>query len=315
MHDPLVSVIIAVYNDAKRLPRSVESVKAQSVSDWEIVIADDGSTDDSLTVANQLASEDPRVRVVPIAHGGVARARNAAARVARGKWLAIQDSDDYSHPDRLERQVAVAERYPSVGVVGSFGQRVSSSGRRLGVVPQGPTTIDAFRMLRLTTPTYVINGTALIRRDLFVEVGGYPEDYVVSEDLALYSLRLASRCDILVIPEALVSIEMHQDSLSRSRAKEIVEADDVIRLNLARIARGEPTLGYRDSLAELSRQPLIKVLLRQRRELRHRWLAQGIALLVARSPRALGPLALATLVAPVWTMKHVISRIPALASR
>src|SRR5690606_20691646 len=132
----------------------------------------------------RLAQEDPRIRVLDLPHGGAAAARNAAAREARGEWLAIQDCDDYSVPSRLARQLSVLQDHPSVGVLGTHANRVSPEGQPLGATRMGPTTLELFRKRRTLRPTYIINGTVMMRRDLFLEAGGYPEDYRVGEDLA-----------------------------------------------------------------------------------------------------------------------------------
>jgi len=310
-HQPnaLVSVIIAAYNDATRLPRSVASVQAQSFTNWELIIANDGSTDHTLTVAQHLASRDSRIRVLDLPHGGAARARNAAAEAARGTWLAIQDCDDYSLPTRLERQLEAIEAAPSVGVVAAYVNRVGTDGRVRGIAQMGPTSLDAFHRRRADRPIYVINGTAIIRRDLFLEAGGYPEDYRVGEDLALFNLRLAHLADILVIPEPLVCVEMHEDSLSRRYADEIVEADDVVRLNLKRHHDGLPEADYRTALGYLQERPSLVVIEHRRRQQRHAWFAQATARLSAGSVTGLPPLLLAFAIAPWWTTQRLFSRV------
>jgi glycosyltransferase involved in cell wall biosynthesis len=305
----LVSVIIAAYNDATRLPRSVASVQAQSFTDWELIIANDGSTDHTLTVAQHLASRDSRIRVLDLPHGGAARARNAAAEAARGTWLAIQDCDDYSLPTRLQRQIEALETEPTVGVVAAYVNRVAADGRVHGIAQMGPTSLEAFRRRRADRPVYVINGTAMIRRDLFIASGGYPEDYRVGEDLALFNLRLAPRADILVIPEPLVCVEMHEDSLSRRYADEIVEADDVVRLNLKRHSDGLPEADYRTALGYLRQRPSLVVAEHRRRQQRHAWFAQATARLSAGSVAGVPPLLLAFAIAPWWTTQRLFSRV------
>jgi len=309
MSNPQVSVIIAAYNDAGRLPRSVASVQAQSFTDWELIIANDGSTDDTLKVAQCLASRDSRIRVIDLPHGGAARARNAAAKAARGALLAIQDCDDYALPARLERQIAALEDHPSVGVITTYVNRVGADGRVWGVSQMGPTSLDAFHQRRDDRPVYVINGTAIIRRDLFIKSGGYPEDYRVNEDLALFNLRIAPRADILVIPEPLVCVEMHEDSLSRQFANEIIESDDVVRLNLKRLRKGLPETDYRSALADLQRRPWVFAAVRRRRQLRHAWFARAAARFSGGSPAGVPPLLLAAAIAPWWTAQRLFSRI------
>jgi len=304
-----VSVLLAVYNDAKRLRRSVSSIQQQTFQDWELLIANDGSTDDTLRVAHSLAREDPRIRVCDLPHRGAAQARNSAAAIARGAWLLIQDCDDYSAPERIETLLRVADEHPSAGVIASYATRVSSAGQALGLLQMGPTSLEEFKKARTDRPFYVINGTAMMRRDLFLKVGGYPVDYRVGEDLALFNLRMASQCDVLVLPEPLVFVEMHQGSLSRKYANEIVESDDIVQFNLARIRRGESVLSYGESLEQLNKLSQIHTMARKRRQLRHAWFSRGIALASSYSPSGLGWLFLALTIAPLWTAQRLAPRI------
>jgi succinoglycan biosynthesis protein ExoO len=104
-----VSVIIPVYNSAGTLRRAVGSVFAQTLTDSEILLVDDGSTDDSLDVARQLAASDPRVRVIALpTNRGKPHAMNVAIGQAHGSWIAVLDADDWYHPDRLETLIAAA---------------------------------------------------------------------------------------------------------------------------------------------------------------------------------------------------------------
>ena len=91
---PSVSVIIATYNMARTLAESVESVRAQSFEDWEIVLVDDGSTDNTVELAEQFIRLEPRCRIVTQDHAGVEAARNTGIGVARGEWLLFLDGDD-----------------------------------------------------------------------------------------------------------------------------------------------------------------------------------------------------------------------------
>jgi glycosyltransferase involved in cell wall biosynthesis len=108
---PIVSVIMANHNGAVYLADAIASVRRQSLGDLELIVSDDGSTDHSVKIVDELSTDDPRIRLVRSARNeGPAAARNKALAVARGGWIAIMDSDDLMHRDRLERLVAAAER-------------------------------------------------------------------------------------------------------------------------------------------------------------------------------------------------------------
>ncbi|MEN0073147.1 MAG: glycosyltransferase [Paracraurococcus sp.] len=108
---PLVSVVMANHNGARFLAEALRSALAQSLAAIEVVLADDGSTDDSLTIARAIAAEDRRLVILPPAlQGGPGAARNRALAAARGHWIAVMDSDDLMHPERLARLLEVAEQ-------------------------------------------------------------------------------------------------------------------------------------------------------------------------------------------------------------
>ena len=101
----LVSIITAVYNDEKFIKKSVESILNQSFSEFEYIIVDDGSTDNTLDILKEIEKVDKRVIVLTQKNQGAAAARNLAIHSAKGKYVAIQDSDDLSSPDRIKTQV------------------------------------------------------------------------------------------------------------------------------------------------------------------------------------------------------------------
>src|SRR4051812_20201169 len=102
---PRVSVVIPIYNRAQFIGEAVSSVLASTYEDFELLLIDDGSTDDSLDIASRVAGGDPRLRIVELPHGGVAVARNTGLREAAGELIANLDADDAMFPRRIERQI------------------------------------------------------------------------------------------------------------------------------------------------------------------------------------------------------------------
>ncbi len=118
MGNPKVSVIIPVYNGAEFLQQSIQSILDQTFSDFELIVIDDGSTDDSMTVAH--AFHDPRMRVIPHTENkGSAYRRQQAIELAKGAYIAHLDADDFSLPERLQLQVNYLDRHPEVGFLGT----------------------------------------------------------------------------------------------------------------------------------------------------------------------------------------------------
>lgn len=132
---PLVSVLLANYNYARYLPESIESVLSQTYAHWELIICDDGSTDDSVAVAERYAERDDRIRVLRKPNGGHASTLNAAYEVSGGDLIALLDSDDLYLPTKLEQAVAASFTRPEAGLLCHRVIRVDGARRREGVWP------------------------------------------------------------------------------------------------------------------------------------------------------------------------------------
>ena len=129
---PFVSIIIPVYNAQKNLGRCVESVLNQTYKDFELLLLDDGSTDNSGKICNKYAEEDIRVRVIHKENSGVSDTRNQGIAMAKGEYLQFIDSDDWITQDATARFVRMAQEYPCDMVIADFyrviGERVSPKG-------------------------------------------------------------------------------------------------------------------------------------------------------------------------------------------
>ena len=207
----LVSVIIPTYNRWPMLGEAVESVLAQTAGGYELIVVDDGSTDETRC---RLADYGSRLTVLTQRRRGVSAARNLGASRASGGYLAFLDSDDLWHPGKLQRQLDFMERNPEVEICQTDeiwirnGVRVNPRNRHRK--PSG----DIFRAsleLCLVSPSAV-----MMRRELFDRIGGFDESLPVCEDYDLW-LRIAKDTEIPLIPELLVTKRGgHADQLSRA---------------------------------------------------------------------------------------------------
>jgi len=232
---PLVSVITPAYNAADTLEDTVASVQTQTHAHWEMLIADDGSTDGTAALVDRLAAEDPRIRLVPVEGetGLPARARNVAMAASKGEYLAFLDADDRWSPDKLARQVAWLEEHPdSDGVCcwhDTFGDpaRVASERTRVHTAP-------VCRREEAITGMPFFTLTLMVRRRVYEEMGGMDEDpRLFSTEDAEYFLRLVSnyRIDRMhavlahyrLAPVAAPSISMAAMSADNSKGWRLTE--------------------------------------------------------------------------------------------
>ena len=181
--DPKVSVFMAVYNREAGLGESVDSVLAQTFSDFELLIVDDGSTDASVRVIEE--RDDPRIRLVRHDENqGIPKTRNHGLSLARGEYLAILDSDDIAFPRRLERQVAYLDAHPNVAAVGGWSKRVRPNGRPTSpaVRPTRPRDIRA----RILFTSCFKNPTMMARTAAMREIG-YRDQFVLCQDIDMWA--------------------------------------------------------------------------------------------------------------------------------
>jgi teichuronic acid biosynthesis glycosyltransferase TuaG len=139
---PLVSIITPVYNAARWLPETLATVQAQTFTDWEHILVDDGSTDDSLAIGEEAAANDPRVRLLRTSsNGGPSTARNVALDAARGRFIAFLDADDLWLPEKLARSVEwmTSQGY---GFIYHDYRQMSHDGSRVGALISGPETLN-----------------------------------------------------------------------------------------------------------------------------------------------------------------------------
>lgn len=222
---PTISVLCPVWNNARYLPAALASVSAQTLAPDEIIVVDDGSTDDSAAIAEAT----PGVRCVRAAHGGVAAARNAALAVASGDILAWLDSDDLWTPDKLEVQLAYLLAHPEVDVC--FTQQ------RMFVEP-GVEVPHWVRPDELAGETPVIaTCSMMVRRTQFNLVGGFDTLRESGEDTDWTLRAMAEGLQIGVAPATLLLRRIHAGNLSTMKHGGRFEMLRFLRLSIARKRR------------------------------------------------------------------------------
>jgi glycosyltransferase involved in cell wall biosynthesis len=213
---PSVSIIIPAFNRTKFLTLAVESVVNQTHSDWELIIADDGSDEETQRYLRGIAS--PSVRVVWLPHSGnPSLVRNAAAAAASGRYLAFLDSDDEWAPQKLERQLAALREQPQCRWSYTACRHIDEAGRLIPKKRPAPPAPDGwiFRQL-LTLEIGIAMPTVIAERSLFEELGGFDEQQLFAEfhDLCL---RLALKGEVVVVREPLSSVRVHREHYSSDR--------------------------------------------------------------------------------------------------
>ena len=184
-----VSVIMPAYNVAAYIGAAIESVRAQTVSDWELLVVNDGSTDTTYETVQRLAAGDERIRLLTKSNGGISTARNMALAASRGEFLAILDSDDVWEPAYLAEQLAVFARQPDIDIVTSNGWFLGSrlNGRLARPYPDARPQPTLQTILADETSIFIMS---VFRRRVYEAIGGFDETLRTNEDYD-YWLRAA----------------------------------------------------------------------------------------------------------------------------
>jgi glycosyltransferase involved in cell wall biosynthesis len=222
-----VSIILPTYNRLEFLRPAVESVFAQTFEDWELIIADDGSSGDTRTYLETL-DDPPRVKVIWLRHTGrPSVVRNAALREAQGEYVAFLDSDDVWLPRKLEIQIASLRchatrkwSYTRFALVDRAGNPTAWQRARGWPVPDG-WILDKL----VKSETVIAMPSVIVSRELLEQVGGFDEGLVMCEDYDLW-LRLAAQSEVDAIDEALTLVTRHAEH----SGNEIISFQDCVRV-------------------------------------------------------------------------------------
>jgi len=231
---PKVSVCIPSYNHARYIGASIESVLAQSFEDWELVIVDNFSTDDTQAVVKSF--RDPRIRSYASDRNvGLVRNWNRCVSLARGEYVGILPADDIYLPRMLERSVAMLDAHPRLGFTYAACNYIDESG---SVILQGTKRLDRDTVMRgsevlksLVMGNYIDAPSAMMRRDCYASVGYYAESYVYNADWSLY-MRAALSHDAGFISDPQAGFRVHPGGLSAKFEKSgrLVLAEDLLLL-------------------------------------------------------------------------------------
>ena len=235
MH-PRVSVIIPTFNRERTIRSSIDSVLRQTYSEFELIVVDDCSTDNTRSILATI--DDPRIRL--ICHDrnrGPSEARNTGTRAASGEWLAFQDSDDEWLPTKLELQMARLNGHTYVAVycgVLIFGLWDPSAGGRPSAMyfpnPEMPLP-DGDILPMLLKDSFISTQTLVVRRDVFEAEDLFDPSMPPLEDWDL-ALRLARRGQIAFVDQPLVIQHFSPDSITRSRLKAVTAKSRIVEKNL-----------------------------------------------------------------------------------
>jgi len=218
----LVSIIMPAFNAAKYFPETLDSIKNQSYTAWELIVVDDGSTDETATLVESFARIDSRIKLIRQANGKQGKARNNGIRHAKGEWIAFLDADDIWTPNKLEVQLSkTVELNSDLSFTDGYiclNNDMSRRDHRFGVenkLYQGNEGVQLFH-----AQNRIPTSTVLVKKSVLEKAGGFPEDLDIQncEDYFLWTRLLAEGYQLQGIKETLLLYRVYPES---STGKEI----------------------------------------------------------------------------------------------
>lgn len=213
---PEVSVVIPVHNGAAFVSKAITSVLGQTFRDFDLLVIDDGSTDETASVVNSF--DDTRLRYFHQENRGISPTRNVGIKRSSGRWVAFLDCDDFWFPTKLEAQLAVARTRPNAGMIYCSAELRTANGE---VLRHYPATVEGRPLDQLLIGNCISGSasSAMLRRDILDQIGYFDEQLPVCEDWELW-LRAARATDFAKVDDPLVCIVNRPGSLGK-RADQI----------------------------------------------------------------------------------------------
>jgi glycosyltransferase involved in cell wall biosynthesis len=233
-----LSVVMAVYDGAATLARTLDSIAAQTERDYELIVVDDGSADATPQILAAYSARDPRLRVVRQAHVGLTRALMFGCSAARAPVIARHDCGDVSMPERFATQLAAIDA--GAVLASCFVRFTAPNGEHLyDVSGDGDVIRDSLLHGDVKTIRGLPHhGSAMFRRDAYVAAGGYRDAFRVAQDIDLW-IRVAARGAITVVPEVLYEATYEPHAISARRRNDQIE---LMRIAIALRDGGPPSL-------------------------------------------------------------------------
>jgi len=245
---PRITVLVPVYNGASHLGETITSLLAQTYKDFELLVIDDGSTDNSVEIIKSFS--DPRIRMMQKENGGLCSTLNRGIQEARGEYIARSDQDDISFPHRLHREMTVADTYPKALAIFAYNTKIG--GKHSWANSDKLTATNGVKVYDPIKDGCLLGSTMLARTSALREVGGFREQYYPVDDWDL-ECRLAEKGQVMVVCEPLVAYRFHRDANTYRIFAEMQRKRYWTEDSHRRRVQNLPELSFQEFLTQLPR--------------------------------------------------------------
>lgn len=219
LKDPKISVVMAVYNGESCIRSSVESILSQGYRDFEFIIIDDFSSDDTVKIIKTY--NDPRIKIICNEKNvGQTKSLDKGLRLAKGEFIARIDVDDAAFSDRLEKQIDYMLKHSEYAAVGTSALKIFQGSGKKEVYKAACAPSEVMARLFYTTP--LLHVTVMMRKDAVLKVGGYDSGFLICADYALWSNLIRSKYKVISLPEILMKFKVSDESYSSRNQENIV---------------------------------------------------------------------------------------------
>jgi glycosyltransferase involved in cell wall biosynthesis len=228
---PRITVLMSVFNDARYVSEAIESILNQTLTDFEFLIINDGSTDSTPEILGWYARQDDRIRIFSQDNIGLTKSLNRGLKFARGEYIARMDADDISLRHRLQTQQDFLDAYSEIAVLSSGAEIINEEGHI--TAEYNPVLSSALLQWRLLFGNCLLHSTVMFRKDVIVRSGSYPADCLVAQDYDLWAKLLSLNAEICQLPEILIQYRQNKQAISfRLNDKQIETSLRVVQRNI-----------------------------------------------------------------------------------
>ncbi|MDE7402182.1 MAG: glycosyltransferase [Muribaculaceae bacterium] len=237
----MISIVIPLYNKEKQIAETLQSVAAQTITDYEVVVVDDGSTDRSAEIVENHAKSDPRIRLIHQSNAGVSAARNRGIEEARGEFIALLDADDQWDSDYLETQQSLREKYPECRVFATNYRLLDGNGHIKDTIItnikfDNTGILDNYFQVASGSNCPVWTSAVMIRRDALLSIGGFPKGIKAGEDLLTWA-RLACRYKIAYSIKPAATYRQDSGADNSEKPRRTPQEPDIVGIELKKLAK------------------------------------------------------------------------------
>lgn len=247
---PLVSVLMATYNDEKYVADTINSVLSQDFEDFEFIIINDGSTDNTSTILQAFASRDERIKIINQENQGLVSSLNRGLDLAKGKYIARIDGDDQWLPHKLREQVSYAQAHPNVVLISGAREEINPDSVPFSFVLTGHTHEQNLRAITIINP--FTHASAFFDKKIAIKCGKYP-DMCPIEDYALFS-KMLQYGESYIMPYPIIRYRSNPSGISQTRSKEQAQKSNLLSKQNWKLY--PPSVLSRSEIVKQSRQLL-----------------------------------------------------------